>query len=497
KAEYEAEGIDHSMIVYSDNASVLEVFDKPKAGIFAFLEEQCLLQTGTSESFTAACHKNIKNPNYETPKGDARLTFRVLHTAAPVLYTTTEFVPKNKMRLPNELIAAFKEASNSALKKAFAAVEVPDSKNMKGKCIKPNQVKKPRVFETENTLGQLISLSVLEAVAIIHKGFAYRASFADFVADNNILLKVLGAKLEGGDDKTATLTMLERLGVPKEEYQMGSSKIFLRKKGWLVIDQYFRSAMANLKPLIVNLQSIYRAAKARTLYLQFASRVVRLQSLMRRYQIRKDQFKKIELLRTFLGAVATMKLCLFQQRRTLAAIQIQKMYRGCRARKQTAAIIRKAKMGKLMRETRKITLAGVSGLRWRRVAHHRKEQKAAAVIQGLYKIIKAKRILNDLKREKKENEAAVKIQTLWRGYVARLRLALMKYLTPYAIVIQRHWRGYRVRRSPFYTKHATLFETVRKGIREDQSRLLLQSAARTFLVLHRLQHVTQAAYTMQ
>lgn len=63
------------------------------------------------------------------------------------------------------------------------------------RCIKPNQVKKPRVFETENTLGQLISLSVLEAVAIIHKGFAYRASFADFVNDNSILLRVLGAKV--------------------------------------------------------------------------------------------------------------------------------------------------------------------------------------------------------------------------------------------------------------------------------------------------------------
>lgn len=63
------------------------------------------------------------------------------------------------------------------------------------RCIKPNQVKKPRIFETESTLGQLISLSVLEAVAIIHKGFAYRASFADFVNDNSVLLRVLGAKV--------------------------------------------------------------------------------------------------------------------------------------------------------------------------------------------------------------------------------------------------------------------------------------------------------------
>ncbi|CDI80568.1 myosin, putative [Eimeria acervulina] len=350
KAEYEAEGIDHSMIVYSDNAAVLEVFDKPKAGIFAFLEEQCLLQTGTSESFTAACHKNIKSENYEVPKGDARLTFRVYHTAAPVLYNTTEFVPKNKMRLPNELIAVFKAAKNLAMKKAFANVEIPDTKNMKGKfvgskfqksmnnlmttlkssrahfcrCIKPNQVKKPRVFETANTLGQLVSLSVLEAVGIIHKGFAYRASFADFVNDNSILLRVLGAKVDGSDDKAATLMMLERLGVAKDQYQLGASKIFLRKAGWLVIDQYFRTVMGNLKPLIVKLQAIYRAAKARTQYVQFASRVIRIQSLMRRYEVRKTQIKRLELQNIFTGAVYVMKLCLFQQRRALAAVQIQK-----------------------------------------------------------------------------------------------------------------------------------------------------------------------------
>lgn len=45
-------------------------------------------------------------------------------------------------------------------------------------------------------------------------------------------------------------------------------------------------------------------------YLQFANRVVRIQSLMRRYDIRKTQFQKLELMRTFLGAIYTMKLCL-------------------------------------------------------------------------------------------------------------------------------------------------------------------------------------------
>lgn len=69
---------------------------------------------------------------------------------------------------------------------------------------------------------------------------------------------------EGTDSKTACLAMLERLGIPKEEFQLGNTKIFLRKTGWLMIDKYFRSVMANLKPLIIKLQSIYRAHKART-----------------------------------------------------------------------------------------------------------------------------------------------------------------------------------------------------------------------------------------
>ncbi|KAL8447390.1 hypothetical protein Emag_004361 [Eimeria magna] len=378
QAEYEAEGIDYSMIVYSDNASVLEVFDKPKAGVFAFLEEQCLIQT-------AACHKNIKSENYEVPKGDARLTFKIIHTAAPVVYTTTEFVPKNKMRLPNELLAVFKKSENIAMQKAFQDVEVPDSKNMRGKFV-----------------GSKFQKSMNSLMTTLKSSRAHfcRKLFSE-------LLFALFSQ-EGGDDKSATMTMLERLGVPKEEYQLGSSKVFLRKAGWLVIDQYFRTVMANLKPLIITLQSSYRALKARSQYLQFATRVVRIQSLMRRYDVRKKQFKKMELTRTFLGAVYTMKLCLLQKRRASAAVVIQKMYRGYRSRKKTAAAMRQAKLGKLLGKTR----------------------------QGLYHIIRAKKTLQELRQEKVRNLAATKIQTIWRGYVARLRLALMKFLTPYAIVIQ-------------------------------------------------------------
>lgn len=39
------------------------------------------------------------------------------------------------LRLPNELIAVFKEAKNIAMQKAFVGIEVPDTKNMRGKFV--------------------------------------------------------------------------------------------------------------------------------------------------------------------------------------------------------------------------------------------------------------------------------------------------------------------------------------------------------------------------
>ncbi|KAF8818153.1 myosin H [Cardiosporidium cionae] len=253
KAEYEVEGIDHSMITYSDNAEVILVFDKPKSSILSFLEEQCLLQT------------------------------------APVLYSTEEFVAKNKHKIPNDLCELLKNSTNSAIKAAYEDYEIVDSKNMRGKfvgskfqksmgglmlnlkktnahfirCVKPNQQKAPRLFDAQTTLGQLICLSVFEAIGIIHKGFAYRSTFEEFVENNKILMNVVGAQTGGSDVKGACLSMLERIGVPKDQWQMGTTKIFIRKDGWLLIDRYFRQIMSKLSPLVMKLQSIYRAWKNR------------------------------------------------------------------------------------------------------------------------------------------------------------------------------------------------------------------------------------------
>ena len=51
------------------------------------------------------------------------------------------------------------------------------------RCVKPNRLKKPGVFEPHMVLQQLKSLSVLEAVDLRRRGYAYRTSFREFVSE--------------------------------------------------------------------------------------------------------------------------------------------------------------------------------------------------------------------------------------------------------------------------------------------------------------------------
>eukprot|EP00920_Eleutheroschizon_duboscqi_P030310 GHVT01073551.1.p1 GENE.GHVT01073551.1~~GHVT01073551.1.p1 ORF type:complete len:867 (+),score=166.86 GHVT01073551.1:1062-3662(+) len=523
KAEYEAEGIDHSMIVYSDNAIVLEVFDKPKAGIFSFLEEACLIASGTAESFTSTCHKNIKNEHYCQPKGDARMKFEVIHTAAPVTYNAQDFIIKNKHKLPNSMIEMFQKANNSCVREGFQAVELPDTKSMKGKfvgskfqksmaslmttlksssahfirCIKPNQVKKPQVFEADGTLGQLVSLSILESVAIIHKGFAYRASFDDFARDNSVLMKVLGGDVDSSDTKKASFQLLDKVGISKDQYQLGATKLFLRKDAWLQLEKELKNIMFKIKPFIVKLQCIYRAWKNKREVDLHVGRVKLLQTLVRRYVVRSKELGKLANIRLFSGTLFFMKAANVVERQNAAALKIQKIYRGYRARKQTGKE-RRQKRG------RAILAAFIRFAYAKKVAHRfvlrfsrARRLRAAVRLQCMWRRHAAQKKLRTLRADKILSRMAIKIQSRWRGYAARVRFALLKHYKPYAVIIQAHWRGYRWRKSAQFKKISSVFQRIKVRRLEDESIRLAQAALRKFFVQAKLQLLTQATYTIQ
>ncbi|CAD7931389.1 unnamed protein product, partial [Amoebophrya sp. A25] len=216
-------GLDVRDMTYSDNQDVLTLIDNGKPpGILQFLEEQCLLSKGTDEGFTNRVnktfgdHARLIKPKFESKE---RECFLIVHGSAVVTYSTKGFRSKNMDRLDGSLVALLKSSENKLVVKVFDDVQGGGeaSSKMKGsligsqfsrsmedlmnklkqarghfvRCIKPNivenpsnpRLKKPGLFEAKMVLQQLQSLSILEAVELRRKGYAYRTTFRDFVSE--------------------------------------------------------------------------------------------------------------------------------------------------------------------------------------------------------------------------------------------------------------------------------------------------------------------------
>ncbi|CDR94747.1 myosin B, putative [Babesia bigemina] len=450
-AEYDAEGINHSSISYTDNSEVLLVFDKPNCSIFSFLEEQCLIQTGSAERFTASCKSKIKSELFVPAQG-AVCRFTVIHTATGVTYETDEFVAKNKHKLSPAILELLHNSSNSIVRESSARIPA-ETGNMKGKflgskfqssigalmrtlneteshfirCIKTNQQKQPLLFETRNVYGQLISLSIVEAIQTIHRGFAYRATFEKFIQDNEFLNSFLNFQSSGGSDmKSSIVTIMRNLGIDENEYQVGHTKVFLKKNGWMMLEKVFLQYSQASKPLTAALYSIMRVWRNRRHLERSRSAIIRIQSNMRRYVIQASSIAMRERANEFVGLVLALDFMLNEDPRVGAATTIQAWCRMfiCRRRYLRQLEAKRAEQRRL-RATANLrrvkTVVRVVGVcRFMVLAcDERRFVRAATTIASFWRMHVAIRRLNNLRLRRLTEFAATMIQKHVRGYLCR------------------------------------------------------------------------------
>lgn len=92
------------------------------------------------------------------------------------------------------------------------------------RCIKPNDIKAPKRFESEKVLKQLRYTGVLETIRIRQQGFSHRFLFADF-------LKRYGFLAFGFNEKVIANRESCRLFLIKLKFDgwaLGKSKVFLK-----------------------------------------------------------------------------------------------------------------------------------------------------------------------------------------------------------------------------------------------------------------------------
>lgn len=190
---YLLEGLQWRKVEYKDNQDVIDLVEAKKNGLLALLDEECIIPKGSDHSFCAKVHTtHASNAYLEAPKPSSQSKkklnkdegFIVKHFAGEVCYTVSGFLDKNNDTLHDDLLQLLFQSKKPFMKEIFPTVEDDDAsttgnrrfKSVSSKfqqqlaslmeqlnnttshfirCIKPNQLQKPDIFENDGVMTQL------------------------------------------------------------------------------------------------------------------------------------------------------------------------------------------------------------------------------------------------------------------------------------------------------------------------------------------------------
>jgi len=106
---------------HSDDA--LEIYEKSPNGIFAILEESCVLRMTEKAMFEGIKARCANHPRFLPSRfsSDNNRTFTINHFAGKVLYTVTDFIPKNKGVLHEQFVACFQQSHLEFVRELFSS----------------------------------------------------------------------------------------------------------------------------------------------------------------------------------------------------------------------------------------------------------------------------------------------------------------------------------------------------------------------------------------
>ncbi|TQV96930.1 myosin-1 [Cordyceps javanica] len=266
--EYAREKIQWTPIQYFDNKVVCELIEQVRPpGIFSAMKDA----TKTAHADPAACDRtfmtsiNGMSHAHLTPRQG---NFIIKHYAGDVAYTVDGITDKNKDQLLKGLLNLFQKSGNKFIHSLFPQQVDQDNRKQPPsagdrirssanalvetlmKCqpsyirtIKPNENKSPTEYNSPNVLHQIKYLGLQENVRIRRAGFAYRQSFDKFV-DRFFLLSpatsYAGEYTWQGSYEDAVKQILKDTSIPKEEWQMGVTKAFIKAPETLFALEHMR-----------------------------------------------------------------------------------------------------------------------------------------------------------------------------------------------------------------------------------------------------------------
>ncbi|TDH15353.1 hypothetical protein EPR50_G00030670, partial [Perca flavescens] len=286
------------------------------------------------------------------------------------------------------------------------------------RCIKPNEYKKPMLFDRELCVRQLRYSGMMETIRIRRAGYPIRYTFVEFVDRYRVLMPGVKPAYKQEDLRGTCQRIAEAVLGRDDDWQMGKTKIFLKDHHDMLLEIERDKAITDK---VILIQKVVRGFKDRSNFLKMRKSAVLIQKTWRGYHCRKNYgamragFSRLQALvrsRKLCASyhVARQRITGFQGRcrgylvrrafrhRLWAVITIQAYTRGMIARR-----LYKRLKGEYRRrlEAEKLRLAEETKLRNQMSAKRAKAEAERKHQERLAQLAK-----EDAEREKKEKEEA-------------------------------------------------------------------------------------------
>ncbi|XP_067334406.1 unconventional myosin-XV isoform X2 [Channa argus] len=324
--EYSREQISWQDIPFSDNQPCINLIAAKPHGILRILDDQSYFPQATDHTFLQKCHYHHgNNPLYLKPKMPLP-EFTIKHFAGRVTYQVYKFLDKNHDQVHQDVLDLFTRSKNKMVSNLFLAhaevmgqqrgghmrksstvtrkhqAPTVSSKFQQSlmelvekmqrcnpyfvRCIKPNNTKKPGVFEDELVGNQLRHSGVLETIRIRREGYPVRMPFYVFLFRYKSLVGIQDLPAANGEN---CVTVLRKLcPLRPGAFHVGVTKLFLKEDIYQLLECK-RERSRHLAAL--TLQRYTRMFFVRKRFLAFRNKIVRLQAQCRGFLTRKRYVK--------------------------------------------------------------------------------------------------------------------------------------------------------------------------------------------------------------
>ncbi|KAM5326969.1 unconventional myosin-VIIb isoform 1-T1 [Glossophaga mutica] len=378
--EYLSENIAWDFIHYTNNWPTLDLMAFKPMSIISLLDEESHFPQGTDTTMLQKLNSiHAKNKAFLQPKNIHDSRFGIAHFAGEVYYQVEGFLEKNRDVLNTDILTLVHSSQNKFLREIFK-VESAEIKlghgTIRGKtrsqffksadsgrqsatlasqfkqsldqlmkiltncqpyfirCIKPNEYKKPLLFDRELCLRQLRYSGMLETVRIRQAGFPLRYTFQQFSQRFRVLLPSASRRQLQDKFRQMTLCIAEMWLGTDTDWKMGKTKIFLKDNQNTLLEVQRSQA---LEKAAINIQRVLRGYRYRKEFLRQRHAAVTLQAGWRGYY-NKRNFKLILFGFERLQAITRSHLLVrqyqaFRQR----TVQLQALCRGYLVRLEVQA----------------------------------------------------------------------------------------------------------------------------------------------------------------